>query len=164
MHSEVHYQREMVTAMFEHPENEPVLVLSEEQCWSLLKGTQHGRLVTVVGGRADIFPVNCAVQGSSIVLRTAPGSKLAEMAVNESVVFEADGILSDQAWSVVLRGKAARLETSAERESAEELGLKPWVPTIKDFFVRIRAEELSGRHFRFGEHPERELGEGSEGG
>lgn len=157
-------ERKTVTAMFEHPDNEPVLVLDEDQCWSLLKGTQHGRLVTVVGGRADIFPVNCAVQKNSIVLRTAPGSKLAEMAVNESVVFEADGILADQAWSVVLRGTAARLETSAEREEAEELGLKPWVPTLKDFFVRISAQELSGRHFLFGPHPERELGEGSEFG
>ena len=150
--------------MFEHPEGEPILVLSEDQSWALLEGVQHGRLVTVVGGRADIFPVNCAVQDRSIVLRTAPGSKLAEMAVNESVVFEADGILSDQAWSVVLRGTAARLETTAEREAAEELELRPWVPTVKDYFVRIRPEEVSGRHFRFGEHPERELGEGSEGG
>lgn len=150
--------------MFEHPEGEPVLVLSEDQCWRLLEGVQHGRLVTVVGGRADIFPVNCAVQDRTVVLRTAPGSKLAEMAVNESVVFESDGILSDQAWSVVLRGTAARLETSAEREAAEELNLKPWVPTIKDFFVRISPEELSGRHFRFGEHPERDLGEGSQVG
>lgn len=150
--------------MFEHLDNDPVLILSEEQCWSLLEGTQHGRLVTVVDGRADIFPVNCAVQDRSILLRTAPGSKLAEMAVNESVVFEADGILSDQAWSVVLRGTAARLETSAEREAAERLNLKPWVPTLKEHYVRISPQELSGRHFRFGEHPERELGEGSEGG
>lgn len=150
--------------MFEHVEGEPVLVLSEDRCWALLEGVAHGRLVTVVGGRADIFPINCAVADRRIVLRTAPGSKLAEMAVNESVLFEADGILSDQAWSVVVRGTAARLETSADREAAEALQIKPWVPTLKDYFVRITPQEVSGRHFRFGEHPERELGEGSEGG
>lgn len=150
--------------MFDHAENEPILVLDEEQCWNLMEGVQHGRLVTVVAGRADIFPVNCAVQDRSVVLRTAPGSKLAEMAINEHVVFEADGVLPDQGWSVVLRGTALRLETSTEREAAEELDLRPWVPTLKDHYVRIRPEEISGRHIQFGPHPERELGEGSEGG
>lgn len=150
--------------MFEHHEDEPILVLDEEQIWSLLEGTQHGRLVTVVNGRADIFPINFAVQDRTLVFRTAPGTKLAEVAVAEQVLLEADGILSDQAWSVIVRGDAHRLETSAELASAESLGLVSWVPTYKDHYVRITPTELSGRHFRFGPHPERELGEGSEAG
>lgn len=148
--------------MFDHPNNEPILVLTEDQCWQLLEGTQHGRLVTVVGGRADIFPVNVAAQDRTLVFRTAPGNKLAEVAVNENVLFEADGILSDQAWSVVVRGTARMLDSDGEIAKAERLNLKPWVPTPKDNYVRIEPTEINGRHFRFGPHPERELGEGSE--
>lgn len=142
--------------MFEHPNDEPILVLSEDQCWQLLQGAQHGRLVAVVGTRPDIFPVNMAAQDGTLVFRTAPGTKLAEVAVNEEVLFEADGILSDQAWSVVVRGTARMLQTEAEVARAEELNLKPWVPTLKDFYVRIAPTEISGRHFRFGTHPERD--------
>lgn len=150
--------------MFDHPDNNPVLELTEDQCWQLLERTQHGRLVSVVGGRPDIFPINIAVRDGSVFFRTAPGTKLAELTVNENVLFEADGILSDQAWSVVARGTAKRLETSAEIAEAETLGVNPWVPGLKDYFVQITPEEISGRHFRFGPHPERELGEGSEVG
>lgn len=150
--------------MFDHPNDEPILVLTEEQCWQLLERIQHGRLVAVVDGRADIFPVNVAAQDRTLVFRTAAGTKLAGVTVNENVLFEADGILSDQAWSVIVRGTAEQLQTSAERAEAEKLELKPWTPTLKDHFVRITPTEVSGRHFRFGEYRERELGEGSEVG
>lgn len=143
--------------MFPHVANEPILSLTDEQSWQLLENAQHGRLVVVVNGTADIFPVNYATQEGTLVFRTAPGSKLAQVAVNESVVFETDGILSDEAWSVVVRGTAERLETSAEVAKAEELDLRPWVPTLKDNYVRIVPHEISGRHFEFGAHPEREI-------
>ncbi len=143
--------------MFPHAANEPILSLTDEQCWQLLENTQHGRLVVVVDGTADIFPVNFATQDRTLVFRTAPGSKLAQIAVNENVVFETDGILSDEAWSVVVRGTAERLETSAEVARAEALDLRPWVPSLKDHYVRIVPGEISGRHFRFGPHPEREI-------
>lgn len=142
--------------MFDHPDGEPVLVLDEEQIWKLLEHTAHGRLVVVPGGRVEIFPFNFAVQDRTLVMRTGPGNKLAGMAVDENVVVEADGILDDQAWSVVLRGRAQLLESEADRSRAEELNLKPWVPTAKDFYVRITPDEVSGRHFAFGPHPERE--------
>jgi hypothetical protein len=70
------------------------------------------------------------------------------------VLFEADGILSDEAWSVVIRGKA-RVLKSAELAEVEELGLKSWVPTLKDFYVEIEPTSISGRHFQLGEQPER---------
>lgn len=150
--------------MFDHPDDEPILVLTEEQCWMLLERIQHGRLVSVVAGRADIFPVNVAAQDRTLVFRTAPGTKLAEVAINENVLFEADGILPDQAWSVIVRGTAEQLQTSAQLAEAESLNLHPWTPTVKDHYVRITPTEVSGRHFRFGPHPERELGDGSETG
>ncbi len=143
--------------MFEHPDDNPVLVLDEDQAWKLLESTKHGRLVVTVAGEPDVFPVNFATSGRKLYLRTAPGNKLAELTINERVLFETDGILSDEAWSVILRGTARVLNQSADIEAAETLGLKPWVPTLKDFYVEIEPTSISGRHFQFGEHPEREI-------
>jgi len=143
--------------MFEHAEGSPILNLTEDQTWKLIEGTKHGRLVVTVAGEPDIFPVNYAVNDRKLYLRTAPGNKLAELTINSKVLFETDGILSEEAWSVVLRGTARALEQSSEIAAAEALGLKPWVPTLKDFYVEIEPTSVSGRHFQFGEHPEREI-------
>ncbi|QCO97173.1 pyridoxamine 5'-phosphate oxidase family protein [Arthrobacter sp. 24S4-2] len=143
--------------MFTHEDSKPILNLDDDQSWKLLEGTKHGRLVVTVAGEPDIFPVNYAVSGRKLYLRTAPGNKLAELTINAKVLFETDGIMSDEAWSVVLRGTARVLDHSADIAAAESLGLKPWVPTLKDFYVEIEPVSLSGRHFQFGEHPEREI-------
>jgi nitroimidazol reductase NimA-like FMN-containing flavoprotein (pyridoxamine 5'-phosphate oxidase superfamily) len=143
--------------MFEHEQGSPILHLTDDQAWKLVEGTKHGRLVVTVGGEPDIFPVNYAVADRKLYLRTAPGNKLAELTINSNVLFETDGILSEEAWSVVVRGRARALEQSSEIAAAESLGLKPWVPTLKDYYVEIEPTSVSGRHFQFGEHPEREL-------
>jgi nitroimidazol reductase NimA-like FMN-containing flavoprotein (pyridoxamine 5'-phosphate oxidase superfamily) len=140
---------------FDHSDGNPVLELNDEQCWRLLERTRHGRLVVTVAGEPDIFPVNYVSSNGKLYLRTAPGNKLAQLTINSAVLFEADGILSDEAWSVVLRGKARVLNNSAELAAVEELGLKPWVPTLKDFYVEIEPTSTSGRHFQLGEQPER---------
>ena len=134
-----------------------MLELDDEQSWRLLEGTKHGRLVVSVAGEPDIFPVNYVTSARKLYLRTAPGNTLAQLTINSSVLFETDGILSEEAWSVVLRGKARVLSNSAELAAVEELGLKTWVPTLKDFYVEIEPTSVSGRHFQFGEQPEREI-------
>lgn len=142
---------------FTHEDGNPVLELDDEQSWKLLDATKHGRLVVSVAGEPDIFPVNYVTADRKIYLRTAPGNKLAQLTINSSVLFETDGVFSDEAWSVVLRGTARVLTHSAELAAAEELGLKTWVPTLKDFYVEIVPTSLSGRHFQLGEHPEHEI-------
>ena len=136
--------------MFDHPDGDPILILDDEQCWQLLEGARHGRLVVTVAGEPDIFPVNYVTSRRKLYFRTAPGNKLAELTINDRVLFETDGILSDQAWSVVLRGTARVLSQSTEIAEAEELGLESWVPTLKDFYVEIEPGSVSGRHFEFG--------------
>lgn len=143
--------------MFNHADGNPVLELDDEQSWKLLEATQHGRLVVSVAGEPDVFPVNYLASDRKIYLRTAPGNKLAQLTINSRVLLETDGVLSDEAWSVVLRGTARVLTNSSELAAVEELGLKSWVPTLKDFYVEIEPASVSGRHFQFGEQPEREI-------
>ncbi|WP_248762217.1 pyridoxamine 5'-phosphate oxidase family protein [Pseudarthrobacter sp. SSS035] len=143
--------------MFTHADGNPVLELDDEQSWKLLEATRHGRLVVSVAGEPDIFPVNYLTSDRKIYLRTAPGNKLAQLTINSRVLLETDGILSDEAWSVVLRGTARVLTNSAELAVVEELGLKSWVPTLKDFYVEIVPTSVSGRHFELGDQPEHEI-------
>ncbi len=131
----------------------PVTVLDEDHSWDLLAGAHVGRLATAVGGTPEIFPVNYVVDGESVVFRSAEGSKLLEIVLNDLVAFEADGWTDNAGWSVICRGHASLIEAEAEVARAEALPLKPWIPTVKTNFVRITVEEISGRRFAFGPDP-----------
>jgi len=139
--------------MFTH--DDPVLELTDDQSWRLLEKTKHGRIVLSAAGETDIFPINYLASNKVLLMRSAPGTKLAELTINEKVVFETDGITSDEAWSVVVKGTARVLTSGEEIAKAEALGLKTWVPTLKDFYIELRPERISGRHFNLGEQPER---------
>ena len=129
--------------------------LTDEECWDRLSHDQLGRLVTHVGDLLDIFPVNYVVDEGTIVFRTGEGSKLFELTVNDEVLFEVDGHTDETAWSVVVRGHAQRLDTSDDVAAADRLPLRPWLPTLKYNYVRIRPTAVSGRTFRRGVEPER---------
>ncbi|QIK64103.1 pyridoxamine 5'-phosphate oxidase family protein [Leucobacter viscericola] len=137
-----------------NPSSGPITVLSDTECWEHLATQRVGRLVTSVGDVVDIVPINFVVDGDTVVFRTAPGSKLSELTVNSSVVFEVDSFGETSGWSVVLRGRARALETEAEIAAAELLPLKPFVPTVKRVFVRIEATAVTGRSFVFGSEPD----------
>ena len=55
----------------------------------------------------------------------------------------------------MVKGTARVLEHSSDIAAAEALNLKTWIPTLKDFYVEIKPTHISGRHFNFGEQPER---------
>jgi nitroimidazol reductase NimA-like FMN-containing flavoprotein (pyridoxamine 5'-phosphate oxidase superfamily) len=131
----------------------PVTVLEESRCWDLLASQDVGRLATAVQGMPEIFPLNFVVDGESVIFRTAEGSKLVELVINEKVAFEVDGWNDNGGWSVVIKGAAAVVESGEAHDRAEALPLRPWVPTIKTNFVRITPTEITGRRFEFGPDP-----------
>lgn len=132
----------------------PVTELTEAESWDRLSGVSLGRLVTTVGGWTEIFPVNFVVQHHTLLFRTAEGTKLLTAVLNKNVLFEADEHDVAEGWSVVVRGTAQLLSTSAEIEEAEQAGLYPWVATQKLRFVRITPDKLTGRRFVFGPEPD----------
>ncbi|GAA2044243.1 pyridoxamine 5'-phosphate oxidase family protein [Yaniella flava] len=140
--------------MFEHEKDQSVLHLDRQQIETLLRNTRHGRLAFLAEGQVEIFPVNYAFDGQHLYFRTAPGAKLLAAESRAMVAFETDGILPDEGWSVVVRGRIAPV-AEADVDYVRGLGLSPWVPTYKDFFVSLSIEELSGRHFIFARQPER---------
>ncbi|WP_210424460.1 pyridoxamine 5'-phosphate oxidase family protein [Gephyromycinifex aptenodytis] len=131
-------------------------ILSEDEAWALLEENSLGRLAFAVAGDPDIVPINYCASGRRLYFRTAGGSKLLGLTINQSVAFEVDTIEDDVARSVVLSGQARKLETSAEIEFADSLPLRPWVPTLKYQYVEIEPDEVNGRQYHLGPEPERD--------
>jgi len=132
-----------------------VSALDEEECWALLSRWELGRLALTVQGEPDIFPVNYVVDGGRVFFRTAPGSKLSELAVNPHVAFEVDEYDGTYAASVVVKGVAKRLELQHEIDAADALALTPWIPTLKYRWVAIHPTSITGRSFERGPEPDR---------
>lgn len=134
----------------------PVETLDERECWELLQLAPLGRIALTAAGEIDIFPINFAVHAGALWFRTAPGTKLVELTVHPEVALEIDGWDDAEAYSVVVKGVAERLEHGAEIDEAERLGLTPWVPTLKYRWVRIRPRTVTGRRFRRAPEPSRD--------
>lgn len=129
--------------------------LSVEECWEKLSANSLGRLSTAVAGDPDIFPVNYYADGKTLLIRTAPGTKLLELTIHHNVAFEIDGYTDTEAWSVIVKGVAQQLETQTEIDEADRQPLVPWIPTLKYRYVRITPLAVTGRHFRREPEPER---------
>ncbi len=123
-----------------------VTVLSEEGCWEALRSDEFGRLAFLLDGRIHLTPVNYAVDGRTLMFRTAEGSKLLGLLENPEVVFEIDGHDDQYARSVVVRGTARLLDVH-EAQRAENVPLRPWLLGEKDHVIEITPTELSGRWF-----------------
>jgi nitroimidazol reductase NimA-like FMN-containing flavoprotein (pyridoxamine 5'-phosphate oxidase superfamily) len=134
----------------------PVEELSEAKSWQLLRDNSLGRLAVSAAGELDIFPINYYADGSTILLRTAPGTKLVEMTIHGYVAFEIDGYSDTEAWSVVVKGSARWLDSRAEIDEADAQPLTSWIPTLKYVYVRITPTHVSGRRFVRGVEPERD--------
>lgn len=133
----------------------PITELTPDECWTVLCENSLGRLAVTAAGTVDIFPVNYATSDGMLYFRTAPGTKLLELAINDRVAFEIDGYTEVEAWSVVVKGRAERVELQSEIDAADRLPLDPWLPTLKYRWVRVIPVELTGRRFVRGAEPER---------
>ena len=128
--------------------NASTLILSEHQCWDLLRLSDVGRLAIAITNHPDIFPVNYVVDHGTVLFRTAEGTKLAAAVLGTSVAFEIDGEIDGEAWSVVVKGHAEEIEEMYDLFAAADLPLYPWHAAPKHRFVRIVPSLVTGRRFR----------------
>ena len=123
-----------------------VTELTSEECWEMLRDEEFGRLAYRLVDEVHITPINYAVDAGALLFRTAEGSKLLAVVMGSEVAFEIDRYGEDWARSVVVRGPARVLpEDQAHR--AENVPLRPWVPTLKYNVVEIEPKVVSGRAF-----------------
>jgi nitroimidazol reductase NimA-like FMN-containing flavoprotein (pyridoxamine 5'-phosphate oxidase superfamily) len=121
-------------------------ILPAAECWRLLAGSPVGRIAVIGDGGPEIYPVNIAVTGETVVFRTDPGSKLAALASDPRVAVEADGIDLEQrdGWSVVVAGIVEELGGD-DLLAAQRLPLEPWTIGDKARWFRVKPLRISGR-------------------
>jgi nitroimidazol reductase NimA-like FMN-containing flavoprotein (pyridoxamine 5'-phosphate oxidase superfamily) len=121
-------------------------VLDREACEALLRTQRVGR-VGICTQVPLVLPVVYALFDGDVVFRTAPGEKLIAAALNRAVAFEIDeyDVAARTGWSVIVVGTAEEIVLPAELRRVRELGLEPWAGEVRDRYVRIRADEVTGR-------------------
>jgi nitroimidazol reductase NimA-like FMN-containing flavoprotein (pyridoxamine 5'-phosphate oxidase superfamily) len=125
-------------------------ILDRASCLELLATVQVGRLAwAAVDGQVHIRPVNYALAGTDVIVRTAMGSILAAALAKLPVTFEADELepALETGWSVVVIGTAEDLGSTPEAALLRE-SVHPWARGSRPHVVRIRASQVTGRRLR----------------
>jgi nitroimidazol reductase NimA-like FMN-containing flavoprotein (pyridoxamine 5'-phosphate oxidase superfamily) len=132
--------------------------IATEECYELLRTHEIGRLGIIAEHYPLVLPVNYALDGTTLVIRTHAGTIL-RAAEHANVTVEVDEIdrRTRSGWSVLVRGQA---EEVGEHHRAELIartrasGVEPWAPGEKGHWVRIIAHEVTGRRIVPGELPD----------
>lgn len=126
-----------------------MIVLEADECWRLLREADVGRLAVSISDQPEIFPINYVVDKDTVVFRTIAGMKLGGAVLGRGVAFEIDGYdpWTGDAWSVVVKGRASEIDTDEGVEQAENLPLFAWWALPNARWVRIGADEVTGRRF-----------------
>lgn len=121
--------------------------LSVEECCRLLATEKVGRVGISVRALPVVLPVNYSLLDGDIVIRTGAGTKLDAALSGAVVAFEIDGTdpMYHSGWSVLVQGRASEMTDASQVARARELPLRPWAPGMRDHYVRIAPERISGR-------------------
>ena len=127
--------------------------LSREDALWLVSRVQVGRVVYTVGGLPAITPVNFALDGESIVIRTSVDSGIARAVPGSVVAFQVDDIdtAAHTGWTVTIIGRAEDVRDAAEARRLSDL-VHPWADDQRDYVIRIDTGLVSGR--RLQTHPD----------
>jgi transcriptional regulator with XRE-family HTH domain len=124
--------------------------LSADECYELIFPGGVGRVVFETADGPTVLPVNFAMWGQTVVLRTAADTDLAAR-LDCQVGFEVDRLdeALSQGWSVLVTGHATgvRKEEQVRRLEAG-LSLQPWAGGARDVWVQITPHRISGRRIR----------------
>ena len=122
-------------------------VLGSDECKELLARDVIGRVAVVIGATPMIFPVNYALDGDDIVMRTLPGSRL-DVGQGHAA-FEVDSFdrASQSGWSVLVTGHLEEVTWYQAKDMArlQALTVVPWAPGDRNLWLRLRPGFVTGR-------------------
>ena len=128
-----------------------------QECYRLLATQEIGRLGVNAEHYPLVIPVNYGVDGTTIVIRTHPGTTL-RAAAHANVTFEVDEIdrRSRSGWSVLARGLAEEVTAAHRAELVARThgtGVQPWAPGEHGHWLRLIVHHITGRRIVPGELP-----------
>ena len=116
------------------------------QCYDLVRSSSVGRLCFLDGDTPIAYPVSFKLHrtdaASFIVVRTGPGSLMANLSGPAS--FEVDEIDTESrtAWSVLLRGTVRRSHEPGQLPAPD-----PWIADGRHVWLLLEIVSVSGRRF-----------------
>lgn len=121
--------------------------LGSRECWELLGERQAGRIGVLVEGAPEIYPINYAAMGETVVFRTDPGTKMRGLHANAPVSFEIDEMDAGlrTGWSVLVKGRVTEITDPVEVHHARQLPLELWTIGEKGRWFKIEPHEVTGR-------------------
>jgi uncharacterized protein len=131
--------------------------LPPEECYRLLRTHEVGRLGVHAEHYPLIIPVNYALDGGNLVIRTHPGTLL-RAASHANVTFEVDDIdrRTRSGWSVLVRGLAEEVGPEHREDlvaRTKAAGAQPWAPGEHGSWLRVIVHHVTGRRIVPGELP-----------
>lgn len=124
--------------------------LTVAECQALLESRDIGRIGWNAGHGPQILPVSYAYVADMIVFRTSPFGVLSELVRPTQVVFEVDDLDATRhtGWSVIARGRAQAVASPALLTHLWTVdGAEPWAGGVRNVFIGITVERLTGRSF-----------------
>ncbi len=122
--------------------------IDRAECLQLLATTTVGRVGFILDDRPVVLPVNYAVDGDTVVFRTAEGTVLNKAAF-QVIAFEVDEIDAEAhtGWSILAQGVAQDVSDAIDTRSEHlrRLALVSWAPGHRDRWFRLDAATLTGR-------------------
>ena len=115
---------------------------------ALLASRRTGRLGYVArAGVPDVVPVNLALDGDRLLVRSGPGPKLQAAERREVVAVEVDDIdeQTRTGWSVVVAGRSRRLHTSEAAALDDDLLPEVWARGPRSSVIAIELTRVEGR-------------------
>ena len=120
---------------------------SEAEALDLASTVPIGRIVYSRYALPAVFIVNFKLDGRDPVFRTRKGSMFGAGVAETVVAFEVDRIdeATREGWYVTFLGRAKLITSPAEQSRLSELGIDPWAPGDRGYYIRIVTEKIVGR-------------------
>jgi nitroimidazol reductase NimA-like FMN-containing flavoprotein (pyridoxamine 5'-phosphate oxidase superfamily) len=127
-----------------------VEVLSEAEALALAATVPIGRVAYSRFAMPAVHVVNFVLDGRDVVFRTRKGAKFSAAVADTVVAFEVDRIDEEthSGWTVTLLGRSRLVTSKPELERLATLGVSPWAPAGRDYYVKIFTQSVTGRRIR----------------
>ena len=133
---------------------------SEAEALNLAATVPVGRIVFSRFALPAVHVVNFKLDGRDVVFRTRKGSMFAAGVADTVVAFEVDRI-DEQArtgWSVTFLGRAKLITDPREKQRLSGLGIDPWAPGERNYFIKITTQTVVGRRIPHADDDTEEAG------
>ena len=120
---------------------------SEAEALDLAATVPVGRIVYSRYALPAVFLVNFELDGRDPVFRTRKGSMFGAGVAETVVAFEVDRIdeATREGWYVTFLGRAKLITSPAEQSRLSELGIDPWAPGDRGYYIKIVTERVIAR-------------------